>query len=363
MDWAEPRRFRSGSQRLTGRRHPATRIAEVLRISIGDCLRSTEGETLSGIGQAFDLRAVVASSYRGERDRRGRPMGMQTLQKSAGWRQGSFEFRVKQAASQTLERSRACACRPMGIRIGRSRREDGLYGVVEEMKSDDKWEPAITIDDVIRGQGADPAVIRARSPHLVAVAARALEEGMSLIQPRVLQKRFPVQALMHQKITLGGGLTLEGELVARHLASAQEVVVVVCTIGSELEEMVSESMAGDIVYGLALYGVGSAAVEALANTACRQIELAAGERGMQATIPLSPGMIGWSVEEGQSQVFRLVDGEEIGVTLNPGGVMVPLKSLSLVIGLGANLVAGGRTCDYCTMKETCRYQDHYATAG
>jgi hypothetical protein len=231
------------------------------------------------------------------------------------------------------------------------------------MEFDQTWDLHVTADDVIRGQGADPAVIRARSTHLVAVAEKALEEGMSLVRPRVLERRFPVESLRHQQVTLGGGSALKGELIVQHLAPAQELAVVVCTIGRELEERVAELMAREIVYGLALYGVGSAAVEALANTACRRIELQAAERGLQTTIPLSPGMIGWPVEEGQPQIFGLVDGAEIGVTLNPGGVMVPLKSLSMVIGLGAELVARGRTCDYCAMKETCRYQDHYAPAG
>lgn len=231
------------------------------------------------------------------------------------------------------------------------------------METDQTWDLHITADDVIRGQGADPAVIRARSAHLVPVAERALEEGLSLLRPRVLEKRFPVESFRHRQIALGGGSTLNGELIAQHLAPAQELAVVVCTIGRDLEERVSEVMGREIVHALALYGVGSAAVEALANTACRRIELEAAERGLQTTIPLSPGMIGWSVEEGQPQIFGLVDGREIGVTLNPGGVMVPLKSLSMVIGLGAELIARGRTCDYCAMKETCRYQDHYAPAG
>ena len=231
------------------------------------------------------------------------------------------------------------------------------------MEFDQTWDLNITADDVIRGQGADPAVIRARSAHLVGVAERALEEGLALVRPRVLERRFPVESFRHQQITLGGGLALKGELIAQHLAPAQELAVVVCTIGRDLEERVSEVMGREVVYALALYGVGSAAVEALANTVCRRIELEAAGRELGTTIPLSPGMIGWPVEEGQPQIFGLVDGAEIGVTLNPGGVMVPLKSLSMVVGLGHDLVAGGRTCDYCTMKETCRYQDHYAPAG
>jgi hypothetical protein len=40
--------------------------------------------------------------------------------------------------------------------------------------------------------------------------------------------------------------------------------------------------------------------------------------------------------------------------------MVPRKSLTMVMGIGAELQSAGKTCDFCAMRETCRYQDHYA---
>jgi hypothetical protein len=39
--------------------------------------------------------------------------------------------------------------------------------------------------------------------------------------------------------------------------------------------------------------------------------------------------------------------------------MVPLKSLSMVLGSGPEVDNSGRVCDYCTLKNSCRYQDHY----
>lgn len=46
--------------------------------------------------------------------------------------------------------------------------------------------------------------------------------------------------------------------------------------------------------------------------------------------------IGVSLQEGQAQIFGLLPSvaSEIGVSIGPSGLMQPLKSLSLVIGLG-----------------------------
>ena len=218
------------------------------------------------------------------------------------------------------------------------------------------WELDIDADAVLRGQGADAAVIRGRRPKLVDVAERALEEGLPLIRPHVLTRTMTVKSCIHERILLEGG-ALRGPGIVQHLAPTQEVALMVCTIGGELEAYTSEMLSHDMVYGLALYGVGSAAVESLANAACLRLEQDTAGRGLQTTMPLSPGMIGWSVSEGQQQIFDLVDGSEIGVSLTEANIMVPLKSLSMVVGIFGDLGIQGRTCDYCAMRDVCRYQE------
>ena len=223
-----------------------------------------------------------------------------------------------------------------------------------------EWDLVVDADAVLRGQGANPAVIRGRSPSLVSTAERAIHDGSHLIKPAVLVRRLAVEGVVHERIKLEEGAGLQGRLLAQHLAAASEVVVLLCTVGDDLEELASKTMMSDPVFGLALDGLGSAAVEALANAACRRFEDEAKAAALQTSIPLSPGMIGWSVEEGQPQIFRLLPSEEIGVRVTPSWVMLPRKSLSMVLGIGTRMVEAGKTCDYCTLRETCRYQDHYA---
>jgi hypothetical protein len=224
----------------------------------------------------------------------------------------------------------------------------------------DKWDLRLDVDVVLRSQGANPATIRKRSPRLVESAGRALEEGNLLLQPRVVARRLLIEDLQHERLKLEGNGRLSGGLLAEHMGGAQEVVIVLCTVGEALECRAAEVSIEDPVYGLALDGVGSAGVEALANAACALFEEEATKEDCQVTIPLSPGMVGWPVEQGQPQIFDLLDASEVGVRLTESMMMVPRKSLTFVLGIGKELMAGGRTCDYCSLKETCRYQDHYA---
>jgi len=220
-----------------------------------------------------------------------------------------------------------------------------------------QWKLDLDADAVLRGQGADPDILRSRRPRLFEIAVQALEDALPLIHTQVLYEHFPVESILHARVRLPGDRELKGEALTQHLSPAQEVLAVICTIGNELEELATRVMESEMVRGLALYGVGSAAVEALANAACQRFEVEAAERGWHTTIPLSPGMIGWSVEEGQPQIFSLLDGSQIGVELTSSAIMLPMKSLSLVLGLGPELDRQGRPCDYCGMAEICKYQN------
>jgi hypothetical protein len=218
------------------------------------------------------------------------------------------------------------------------------------------------VDAVLRGQGAEPGAIRERSPRLVDLAERALDEGSALLEPITLFRELDVETIRHERLVLDGGSTLSGQLIVEHLGPAKRVILILCTVGGELEAHAGKVSKDDIVYGLALDGVGSAAVEALANAACKHFEDQAVILGYQSSIPLSPGMVGWPVDKGQPEIFKILEPDQVNVHLTEYGLMMPRKSLTMVLGLGQTMKTGGRTCDYCAMRETCRYQDHYDPA-
>ncbi len=230
----------------------------------------------------------------------------------------------------------------------------------------------LTIDDILLAQGADPARAREQSPRLVDLAAQALEIGRPLLQPVVAYRLWKLKAVQHERLLLsdnGVQAALSGKALARLLASSRQVVLLLGTIGSALETHVSILLPANPPLGLALDAVGSAAVQSLLEAACAQIGRDAGQRGWQATVPLSPGMEGWPAGPGQAQVFAALDAPlpddpaglpltaQVGVSLNESGMMVPLKSLTAVIGLGPEVESTGRVCDYCSIRQTCRYQD------
>ena len=217
------------------------------------------------------------------------------------------------------------------------------------------WNITLNTDDVLRGQGADPETVRAKKPALLKAASTALHMGFAKLQPVAAIRNANVVKHRHERILLEDGKELVSPLVARHLARAEQVVLAVCTIGPELEKLISSSMQENPLLGLALDGLGNAAVEKVAQQVCAYIAERVQAKGLQASIPLSPGSPDWPVEVGQPQIFALLDPSEAGITLTSGGMMVPKKSLTFVIGIGSAM-AQTDLCEVCNMQETCRYR-------
>lgn len=226
-----------------------------------------------------------------------------------------------------------------------------------------KWQPAdlrLSVDSVLRGQGAEPEMIRSRSPKLVEIAEQALEKARDILQPEVLVTRYRVASILHDRLVLENGTRISGSVVSEHLVGADQITTVVCTVGPGIDKYAADVMGEDIVLGLAITGVGSAGVEALANAVCKEIEDEAAAKGLKSTIPLSPGMVNWDVKEGQPLIFDLADPAQIGIDLNPNLFMLPRYSLTMIIGTGEEIDTDKQICDYCAMRNSCQYRSKEA---
>ncbi len=211
---------------------------------------------------------------------------------------------------------------------------------------------SLDVEHVLKGQGIDPN--RAR-PRVVAAAEGVLDEAQSLLDPIAMYTILPVRDFYHQTIVLDGGAAFEGPLVARALAGATEAALAVCTIGPALEEQVSAIFAADSVRAMALEGAGNAAVGEVTRLIVARICDEASARGLGTGMRVNPGQEGWPIEQ-QRVFFDLVPGKEIGVRLTESCLMLPRKSVSVVVGLGPEMQPDAVVCDFCSKRERCQWR-------
>jgi len=212
--------------------------------------------------------------------------------------------------------------------------------------------------EVLRHEGISlPSKLRPEVSALLHELLRSVED-QHLIIPAVVYEKHYVAQIDHRGLHLRDNQMLNGSLFASVMSTAKELVVTVCTIGPNLEKRASDYFHSDEpLRGVLLDGIGSAAVDLLAQETCRFLTKKASANGYRAGSPLNPGMRGFPISE-QWQLFQLVPAEKIGVSLTPSGVMVPRKSISLVMGIGQRIKSWTQkeACAHCNLKKTCAYR-------
>jgi hypothetical protein len=183
-------------------------------------------------------------------------------------------------------------------------------------------------------------------------------EDTHLLEPAVAYEIYSITEMSHWQLSLEGNAVVQGTLLPSLLPEARELAVVICTIGSRLEKQVTDyTNLGEPLRGVLLDGIGSTAVDSLAQEACKLIAGEALSRGYQASSPISPGMPGLPITE-QWQLLKMVPAQEIEVHLTSAGIMVPRKSTSMVIGIGPQMKAWtqAEVCAHCSLRKTCLYR-------
>jgi len=156
--------------------------------------------------------------------------------------------------------------------------------------------------------------------------------------------------------------TARAEELSLEPIDARGLVVGLVTIGGDIERRVSELIAaGEMTKALLFDAAGSAAVEEAAN---RLGSFIAGDddadsrvaRASHLSCRISPGYGRWPVSA-QRKLFDLLPHAILGVGLLPSMLMVPRKSISFAMWMGADArpVSGLAGCSRCEL-ERCRYR-------
>ena len=222
----------------------------------------------------------------------------------------------------------------------------------------DQWTIRLEADAVIRGQGMDPAAVRERSPRIVAAAEAAIEQGRALLEPLVLARELAITAHEADRVVLEAGELPCGPEIAARLTPADRLIVVGATVGQTLDDHAIDSFSQDPMLALALHGVGSAAVEDLAEQACRHFRLEGRGDHPGCAILCWPGSAQWPNNLAQQQIFALLDPDgEAGdvIELTTSRLIKPAKSLSFLVGLTAEPVSDAEACDTCGLIPVCNF--------
>jgi hypothetical protein len=212
--------------------------------------------------------------------------------------------------------------------------------------------------EVLRRQGfGKGAKVRPEIRLLIREVVSNLKK-FRLLEPAAVYEYYAVRSMTGGQISLEGDKAIHGQLLPAIFPGANDVAVIVCTIGPKLERQATDySRSGEPLRGMILDGIGSTAVDSLVAEVLRFIATEVSSRGYEIGSPVNPGMPGFPLTE-QWNLLGLVNADEIGVKLTASGILVPRKSTSMVIGIGPQMTrwTQAEVCARCSLRETCHYK-------
>jgi hypothetical protein len=213
------------------------------------------------------------------------------------------------------------------------------------------------------GRGYDALQAALRVPPAAPVSrarARLREEAAALARRERL-----VQAAWSYRIAAleapagpwlrAGGQSLFAPRLLPESGTLTAIACAVCTIGPALERRVralfDERRAS---LAVALDELGNEALSAASRALQDRMLVDATRHGRTMAGELRPGDPGLDAGA-QQAVTRIAQAARIGCEVSPGGLLVPLKSTSMVLGVGIGLpIARWSRCDECPTRSRCR---------
>ena len=143
-----------------------------------------------------------------------------------------------------------------------------------------------------------------------------------------------------------------GKIITSSLREATSFAIFVATVGNGFDRWNRAIQSGDdMVHAFFADSLGSVLAEACAAVMLIDIEREMTEQGLFVSNSYSPGYCDWRLEE-QRKLFSLLPGQFCGVSLTESCLMLPIKSVSGIIGIGKDVQKRLYSCEVCTMT-TC----------
>lgn len=183
-----------------------------------------------------------------------------------------------------------------------------------------------------------------------------LEENIMILQEVLKPSCGYVKVNQIESIASKGQLLLgdvifnTNKIISHPLRNISEAILFVGTVGEEYDSWTkSKKVENDPLSEYILDVLGSEIAEAISTWIYEKIKVDMSKKGRSVTNRYSPGYCGWNVEE-QSKLFSFFPPKFCDISLTDSSLMMPMKSVSGLVGLGENIEFQDYPCDVCNAK-------------
>lgn len=142
-----------------------------------------------------------------------------------------------------------------------------------------------------------------------------------------------------------------GQIIMNQLHGSEGYALFIATCGGAFETFQKQlKEEDDMVRVFIADALGSVIAEKCADEMEKTLQQSIDKLGWKHTNRFSPGYCGWHVSQ-QQLLFPLFEGQTCGVTLTDSSLMLPIKSVSGIIGVGQKVRRLDYTCGLCNFEK------------
>lgn len=181
-----------------------------------------------------------------------------------------------------------------------------------------------------------------------------IAELLSNMEPRMIVRESYVT--MKEGMVECGYFCTRSKKLAVNLSGCDRMLLMAATLGIGADRLLYRYGKTQIAKAVVMQATATAVIEAYCNELCEQWKAEYKRLGMYLRPRFSPGYGDFSLECQKEILNGLNAATRIGLTLTDGGMMMPSKSVTAVIGLSRKQercpVSGCENCE----KTTCLYR-------
>jgi hypothetical protein len=194
--------------------------------------------------------------------------------------------------------------------------------------------------------------------HLMTLIRDLMDQCLKICSPRASCSVYPdpLFNIDSGSMTIGGLSFALNKMVTKAMLNSSEIAFFIGTCGETVEQYSRQLMKeGQSLEGYIVDIVGSEIAEGVAGYVHKKLESESAVTGFKTTNRYSPGYCQWSVSD-QQKLFSLMGDSHCDVRLSASSLMVPLKSVTGIIGLGKDVENKGYACFRCDA-DHCLYRE------
>lgn len=193
-------------------------------------------------------------------------------------------------------------------------------------------------------------------PELDALVADCMAELDGKSAPRKVCAMLPLRPEPGGLRVGGTALLLPGADIRRHVRGCNEAVLFAATLGVGVDNLIRRWSYTDLTRSVVLDACATEAIEAFCDEAEADLRRQLAERGQGLTSRFSPGYGDLPLDV-QPLLLSVLDApRRIGLTCTERHILLPRKSVTAVLGVGAAAETSARGCRSCARRDTCNFR-------